>query len=462
MASTGNIKEKWKGLGLWNVFFIGEFLLAGFGYLTLNLLHNVLLLIFVMFPLQNRWLRWLRTLAAVCAAFALVYSESWLPGLESIKGNFHNVAAMETGYIVDSLLNFLNFEMIGIGLVLIVVYYAIRDYVRVTTFTIGYLVILLLAPVWQPLFQRPAPVPAETVAAADSAKKEGAEEVKSDLIPQTLDPTSRNLDEWLKTFHDTEKDRRAVWPDSLPKTDTPFDILLLNICSLSNSDLKAVGLDNHEVLQKFNIRFENFNSATSYSGPAALRLLKSACGQPSHEDLYEGRNPDCEIMSRLGHLGYNQYVFMDHSGKYDNFYQSLRHLAGLTPRLEEMKYPKRYDSFDEEPIGDARAVFKDWEKTAESSDHKSATFVNLIALHDGNRFAGKRRLAPFKPRAKAMLDDLDTLISDIEKSGRKVMLVVVPEHGAAEQGDKVQVAHLRDIPSPSITHVPALRRSKSW
>ena len=169
MASTGNKKEKWKGLGLWNVFFIGEFLLAGFGYLTLNLLHNVLLLIFVMFPLQNRWLRWLRTLAAVCAAFALVYSESWLPGLESIKGNFHNVAAMETGYIVDSLLNFLNFEMIGIGLVLIVVYYAIRDYVRVTTFTIGYLVILLLAPVWQPLFQRPAPVPAETVAAADSA-----------------------------------------------------------------------------------------------------------------------------------------------------------------------------------------------------------------------------------------------------------------------------------------------------
>ncbi len=67
MASTGNKKEKWKGLGLWNVFFIGEFLLAGFGYLTLNLLHNVLLLIFVMFPLQNRWLRWLslqRELAA--------------------------------------------------------------------------------------------------------------------------------------------------------------------------------------------------------------------------------------------------------------------------------------------------------------------------------------------------------------------------------------------------------------
>lgn len=124
-----------------------------------------------------------------------------------------------------------------------------------------------------------------------------------------------------------------------------------------------MGLENHEVLKQFNIRFENFNSATSYSGPAALRLLKSVCGQPSHEDLYEGRNPDCEIMNRLARLGYNQHVFMDHSGKYDNFYQSLRHLAGLSPQLAEMKYPKRYDSFDEEPIGDAAPVFKDYENT---------------------------------------------------------------------------------------------------
>ena len=35
------------------------------------------------------------------------------------------------------------------------------------------------------------------------------------------------------------------------------------------------------------------------------------------------------------------------------------------------------------------------------------------------------------------------------------MVIVVPEHGAALQGDKMQVSGLRDIPSPSITHVPA-------
>ena len=34
------------------------------------------------------------------------------------------------------------------------------------------------------------------------------------------------------------------------------------------------------------------------------------------------------------------------------------------------------------------------------------------------------------------------------------MVVLVPEHGAALQGDKMQVSGLRDIPSPSITNVP--------
>jgi hypothetical protein len=73
----------------------------------------------------------------------LVYSESWLPGLDSIRGNFHNLAAMESGYLLESALNFLNFEMIGAGIALIIIYYAIRDYIRVTTFTVGYLFILL-------------------------------------------------------------------------------------------------------------------------------------------------------------------------------------------------------------------------------------------------------------------------------------------------------------------------------
>lgn len=44
----------------------------------------------------------------------------------------------------------------------------------------------------------------------------------------------------------------------------------------------------------------------------------------------------------------------------------------------------------------------------------------------------------------------------ISKSGRPLLFIVVPEHGAAYRGDKIQMARLREIPSPHITHVPVM------
>jgi len=49
---------------------------------------------------------------------------------------------------------------------------------------------------------------------------------------------------------------------------------------------------------------------------------------------------------------------------------------------------------------------------------------------------------------------LDAFLANLDKSGRRVMVLVVPEHGAALEGDRMQMSGLRDIPSPSITHVP--------
>ncbi len=42
----------------------------------------------------------------------------------------------------------------------------------------------------------------------------------------------------------------------------------------------------------------------------------------------------------------------------------------------------------------------------------------------------------------------------LQKSGRKVMVVMIPEHGANMTGDKLQMPWLRDLPSLTITHVP--------
>ena len=87
---------------------------------------------------------------------------------------------------------------------------------------------------------------------------------------------------------------------------------------------------------------------------------------------------------------------------------------------------------------------------------RSVTFFNFIGLHDGNRLPRQSHWEPFKPRAKRMLDDLNQFFNELDKSGRKVMFILVPEHGAAVKGDRIQAPRLRDIPSLSITEVPVL------
>jgi Cellulose biosynthesis protein BcsG len=50
--------------------------------------------------------------------------------------------------------------------------------------------------------------------------------------------------------------------------------------------------------------------------------------------------------------------------------------------------------------------------------------------------------------------DSNRFVDDLRSSNRRVLLVLIPEHGAAVRGDKRQMQGLREIPTPAITHVP--------
>lgn len=72
-------------------------------------------------------------------------------------------------------------------------------------------------------------------------------------------------------------------------------------------------------------------------------------------------------------------------------------------------------------------------------------------------FAGNS-VQSFGLRGQQLLDSLLQLYADIETSGRNVLVIIVPEHGAALRGDRMQLTGLREIPSPALTHVPVLIR----
>lgn len=439
---------RFTGLGVWNVYFIIAFALAAFGYIELNLLGNALLMAWLLLPVGPKWLRILRGTLGVAAAAVLLYSESWLPGVDSILANKGGIAGFSLLYMAEFALDFINVKMVGWGLLVFLGYFLVRRYVRVTFFTIVYFLGAVTMPWVQSILPERAPV---VTADAGGQTNEAAAPAK------TGKADAKAVGEWYDAFLAYEHDRRARFPNGLSETDTPFDILLLSICSVSNDDLAVSQLDQHPLFKEFNIRFDSFNAATAYSGPALLRLLNGACGQPSHSELYGERRPECEIMTRLGTLGYSQRLLMDHSGEYDNFLQSMRDKAGVTATLDNAKYPTRYMGFDDEEIADSLAVLRHWQRTqVKSKAGRTATLINFIALHDGNRLPGRGRAEPFKPRAQEMFDNIRTFLRELERSGRKTMVVIVPEHGAAVRGDKIQVPRLRDIPTMRISRVPVM------
>ena len=441
---------RFTGLGVWNVYFIIAFALAAFGYIELNLLGNALLMAWLLLPVGPKWLRILRGTLGVAAAAVLLYSESWLPGVDSILANKGGIAGFSLLYMAEFALDFINVKMVGWGLLVFLGYFLVRRYVRVTFFTIVYFLGAVTMPWVQSILPERAPV---VTADAGGQTNEAAAPAKT----ETGKADAKAVGEWYDAFLAYEHDRRARFPNGLSEKDTPFDILLLSICSVSNDDLAVSQLDQHPLFKEFNIRFDSFNAATAYSGPALLRLLNGACGQPSHSELYGERRPECEIMTRLGTLGYSQRLLMDHSGEYDNFLQSMRDKAGVTATLDNAKYPTRYMGFDDEEIADSLAVLRHWQRTqVKSKAGRTATLINFIALHDGNRLPGRGRAEPFKPRAQEMFDNIRTFLRELERSGRKTMVVIVPEHGAAVRGDKIQVPRLRDIPTMRISRVPVM------
>ena len=443
-------QSSWSGVGFWNVYFILKFALAAFGYLNLHLLYNALLLVGVAFPIPWRALRVLRTIVAVALGMTLLYSESWLPSLESVMSNAGNIADFSFVYLVEIVAGSINWTMIGIGVLVALIYLFVKDWFRVTTVTVLYLVWLFVQPYWQAWHAETPKVPTNEMQALNQT------ETVTPMGPaQVGTRDSKNIDHWLTAFYKHEESRHTVFPESLGTK--PFDVLLVNICSLSNDDLVVAKLTDHAVLKRFDVYFDAFNSATAYSGPATLRLLVASCGQPSHKALYNGRRLECELLNRLKSIGYEQQLYMDHQGKFDDYLTSLKTRGGLDIALApQSQYRIRYTGFDGDVVYDDADVFDEWVKTLGQSVHPRVTLMNLIALHDGNRQRGTSREMPFAPRAALLLDQLQGLMNSIEQSGRRVMMVVVPEHGAAVRGDTIQMARLRDIPSPHITQVPVM------
>lgn len=460
-TATPSSWHYWRGLSGWNFYFLVKFGLLWAGYLNFHAMQNLVFMAFLLFPLPNsrlhRWRHWI----AIPIGFALFWHDTWLPGPESIMSQGSQIAGFSADYIWDLITRFINWQMVGVFFVLLVAWMFLNQWIRITVFVVIAMVWINLSALVGPSFslwptgQNATATTANT--AAPTATTGTSAAANSDIPAQTAPPTSDNLNAWLNSFYASESKRVTTFPTELPADAQPFDLLVINICSLANSDLEAAALMQHPLWSHFDIRFSNFNSATSYSGPAAIRLLRASCGQPSHTSLYQPAGNQCYLFDNLSKLGFKQNLMLDHNGVFGDFLKEVRENGGMqSPLMDQSKLPVNLLSFDGSPVYDDLATLNRWMQSPDiPAGGRSATFYNILPLHDGNHYPGQSKTADYKARGQKLFDQLDTFFTELEKSGRKVMVVVVPEHGAALQGDKMQVSGLRDIPSPSITHVPA-------
>jgi cellulose synthase operon protein YhjU len=445
----------WRGLGGWNLYFLAKFALLWFGYLNFHALPNLVFMAFLLMPIPSQRLHRWRHYLAIPIGIALFYHDTWLPGINSILSQGSQLAGFSAQYLLELINRFINWQMIGAAFVLFIAYLFVSQWVRVTVFTVAALAWLNIVNIAGPAVSL---LPATSTAAAGGTNTPATSApAAGDAAPaDSLPPTSANLTAYLNQFYEREKGRATAFPATLPADAQPFDLLVINICSLAWADMEAVNLQNHPLWSKMDIMFDSFNSATAYSGPASIRLLRASCGQLSHHDLYQPVNQQCYLFDNLAKLGFKQQLMLDHSGVFGNYLKELREQGDMqAPLMSQAGIGNELTSFDGEPIYNDLELLTRWlDQQQKAGDARTATFFNVIPLHDGNRFVGSNKSADYQPRAQKLFDQLNTFLDQLEKSGRKVVVVIVPEHGAALVGDKMQMSGLRDIPSPNITHTP--------
>ena len=441
----------WRGLSAWNFYFLLKFALLWAGYLNFHPLPNLVFLAFLLLPVPGPRLHAWRNAIAIVPGIALFWHDTWLPGPQSLLSEGSQLAGFSADYLQDLVSRFINWQMVGLFFVLLVAWLFIARWVRVTAFVVAILAWLNVAP----LVEQSALLTAQRQPAADTAPAQAAASTASgSSAAQSAPPTTAGISGWLTSFYSAESQRQTAFPAALPADAEPFELLVINICSLSWDDISAAGLAQHPLWSHFDIVFKNFNSATSYSGPAAIRLLRASCGQPSHTNLYAPAGKQCYLFDNLAALGFKTQLMMDHNGVFGDFLKELRNDGGIqAPLMDQQGLRQDLQAFDNSPVYDNLAVLNRWNDG--EAGGRSATFFNVLSLHDGNHNVGQSKTADYKARGQKLFDELDAFFTTLEKSGRRVMVVIVPEHGAALRGDKMQVSGLRDIPSPSITNVPA-------
>src|SRR5579863_30628 len=332
-------------MGLWSAYFLAKLLLYGAGYTGFSPFLNLGLAIFTALPPQNARQRFAQNLIAVPLGIMLLYYDSWLPPIAQALTQAQNLSAFSGSYLWELAARLLSWRLLLGTAALFAVYALARRKLRLSTFVFVGIFAVILTPEARLLSVSTARTPATAASGGSIADV--------DLEPAALDAR-------LAQFYAQQKQIQVQFPKAAAD-DPPFDILILHVCSLSWDDLKTLQTDTDGFFGHFDIVLDDFNSAATYSGPAAIRLLRGACGQTAEARLYDPAAGGCLVMDGLQNAGFEPHWVMNHDGHFGNFFGDVHDRGGLSVSLENDSGPEPAQrAFDGTPVYSDYSVLSRW------------------------------------------------------------------------------------------------------
>jgi cellulose synthase operon protein YhjU len=436
-------------MGLWSAYFFAKLLLFAGGYIDFSPWWNLAFAAFAALPPKNGRQRFAKNLIAVPLSIVLLYHDSWLPPISRALSQAGNLQSFSGAYLLELLGRFISLKVMAELAVMMAVYLVARRKLRLSTFV--FIAIVLIG-----FFPHGWPSVAPTVVSTAAAGPAPALTAAAPVDPRNMRPEA--LDALLGQFYAKEKQRQVRFTPAAEDA-APYDILVLNVCSLAWDDLKFVKRDKDPLFARFDLVLSNFSSGASYSGPAAIRLLRGACGQAEHMALYNPPNPECLVLDGLQKAGFEPHWLMNHDGQFGNFYADVRDRGGVSVTPDSNAGAQlAQQAFDGSPIYDDYSVLSRWWAKREQNPARHVVlYYNTVTLHDGNKVVaagGGHGDSSYAARVNTFIAAIGHFLDDLQHSGRHVVVVLLPEHGAALRGDRRQISGLREIPTPAISNVP--------
>ncbi|MDR5856200.1 cellulose biosynthesis protein BcsG [Caballeronia sp. LZ062] len=437
----------------WNLYFILKLYLWATGHLSPLWLANLAFALAL--GATSFWRAYLarlaRLLVALAIALPLMYTEAKVPPFSRLVSEFSAMLHFSAGYWYELAQRVLPPALLLTGICAVVGYLVVNRWLRVSTLVIA---ALITAPVYE--LGRAIQLPGNAVSPAGTSPAALSLAVRAGNAPGQTGASGHDAE--LAAFRTDEAKRRVSFAHLTSDANAQFDIILLHICSLSWNDLDVAKSRDHPMLSHFDYVFTNFSTAASYSGPAAVRVLRAACGQEPHQKLYEAADADCYLLSALARAGYTPQVLLNHDGHFGDFASTVARNVGAAnvPFQPNGAAPVQMRSFDDSPIREDYGTLAGWLAQRGRVQGPVALYYNTISLHDGNRLPGipGSSLETYPRRVQKLMTDFDRFADLVASSGRRAAIVFVPEHGAALAGDKDQIAGLREVPTPHIVHGP--------